>query len=292
MKGSVFGRAIPGIGIRKGKMFWQRMLAHRVGMVGLAVILIIILVAILAPWIATHDPLKVDVVNREAPPSGQFFFGTDDFGRDIFSRIIYGTRISLYISFLSVLIATIFGVAIGGITGYYGGWMDNMIMRVMDAIMSFPAILLAIGIMAVLGPHLINVVLALGFVYIPRFARIVRGSVLSLKEKEFVEASRAMGNSDLVIIARHILPNCMAPLIVQATVSLAYAILAEATLSFLGLGAPPPAPSWGNILSDARNFMLDAPWMTVFPGIAVTIAVVGFNLFGDGLRDVLDPRMK
>lgn len=273
-------------------MFWQRMLAHRVGMIGLALIVAIVLIAILAPWIATHDPLKVDVVNREAPPSGQFFFGTDDFGRDIFSRIIYGTRISLYISFLSVLIATIFGVVIGGTTGYYGGWMDNWIMRVMDAIMSFPAILLAIGIMAVLGPHLINVVLALGFVYIPRFARIVRGSVLSLKEKEFVEASRAMGNSDLVIIARHILPNCMAPLIVQATVSLAYAILAEATLSFLGLGAPPPAPSWGNILSDARNFMLDAPWMTVFPGIAVTIAVVGFNLFGDGLRDVLDPRMK
>jgi len=170
--------------------------------------------------------------------------------------------------------------------------IDNVIMRFMDAIMAFPAILLAIGIMAVLGPHMINVVLALGFVYIPRFARIVRGSVLSLKEKEFVEASRAMGNSDWVIIMRHILPNCMAPLIVQATVSLAYAILAEATLSFLGLGAPPPAPSWGNILSDARNFMLDSPWMTVFPGVAVTLAVVGFNMFGDGLRDVLDPRMK
>jgi peptide/nickel transport system permease protein len=162
----------------------------------------------------------------------------------------------------------------------------------MDAVMGFPAILLAIAIMAVRGGNLYNVVIALGFVYIPRFARIVRGSVLSLKEKEFVEASLAMGNSDLFIIFRHILPNCMAPLIVQGTISLAYAILAEAALSFLGLGAPPPAPSWGNILSDARNFMLDAPWMTVFPGIAITLAVLGYNLFGDALRDVLDPRLK
>ncbi len=281
------------MGIKRiGKMFWQRMLSHKVGMIGLVLIVAIILIALLAPWIATHDPLKVDVANREAQPSAKYLFGTDDFGRDIFSRVIYGTQISLYISCLSVLLATIFGVIIGGISGYYGGMTDNVIMRFMDAVMAFPAILLAIGIMAVLGPQMINVVLALGFVYIPRFARIMRGSVLSLKEKEFVEASRAMGNSDWVIIMRHILPNCMAPLIVQATVSLAYAILAEAALSFLGLGAPPPAPSWGNILSDARNFMLDSPGMTVFPGIAVTLAVVGFNMFGDGLRDVLDPRMK
>ena len=273
-------------------MFWQRMLSHKVGMIGLVLIVAIILVALLAPWIATHDPLKVDVANREAQPSAEYFFGTDDFGRDIFSRVIYGTQISLYISCLSVLLATFFGVIIGGISGYYTGLTDNVIMRLMDAVMAFPAILLAIGIMAVLGPQMSNVVVALGFVYIPRFARIMRGSVLSLKEKEFVEASRAMGNSDWIIIMRHILPNCMAPLIVQATVSLAYAILAEAALSFLGLGAPPPAPSWGNILSDARNFMLDAPWMTVFPGLAVTFAVVGFNMFGDGLRDVLDPRMK
>jgi peptide/nickel transport system permease protein len=170
--------------------------------------------------------------------------------------------------------------------------VDNIAMRLMDALMSFPAILLAIGVVAMLGPNLYNVVLALGIVYTPRFARIVRGSVLSLREKEFVEASLAMGNSDLVIIFRHILPNCMAPLIVQITSSLAYAILAESSLSFLGLGAPPPAPSWGNILSDARNFMLDNPWMTVFPGVAITLAILGFNLLGDALRDVLDPRLK
>jgi len=272
-------------------MAWRRLFEHRLGMIGLVVILGNILLAILAPWIAS-DPLKVDVANREAFPSREFFFGTDEYGRDIFSRVIYGTRISLYISLLSVAVASIFGVAIGAVAGYYGGLTDNILMRFMDAIMSFPAILLAIGIMAVLGGHLFNVVIALGFVYIPRFARIIRGSVLSLKEKGFVEASLAMGNSDLIIIWRHILPNCTAPLIVQATVSLAYAILAEASLSFLGLGAPPPAPSWGNILSDARNFMLDAPWMTVFPGIAITLAVLGFNLFGDALRDVLDPRLK
>jgi peptide/nickel transport system permease protein len=262
------------------------------GMVGLAVILFNILTAVLAPWIATQDPLKINIANRAAPPSHEFLFGTDDFGRDIFSRVVYGSQISLSISLLSVLAATVLGVIIGAAAGYYGGWADNILMRVMDAIMSFPAILLAIAIMAVRGGSLYNVIIALGFVYIPRFARIVRGSVLSLKEKEFVEASLAMGNSDLFIIFRHILPNCLAPLIVQATISLAYAILAEAALSFLGLGAPPPAPSWGNILSDARNFMLDAPWMTVFPGFAITLAVLGYNLFGDALRDVLDPRLK
>jgi len=261
-------------------------------MVGLAVILFNILTAVLAPWIATQDPLKINIANRAAPPSQEFLFGTDDFGRDIFSRVVYGSQISLSISLLSVLAATVLGVIIGAAAGYYGGWVDNILMRVMDAIMSFPAILLAIAIMAVRGGSLYNVIIALAFVYIPRFARIVRGSVLSLKEKEFVEASLAMGNSDLFIISRHILPNCLAPLILQATISLAYAILAEAALSFLGLGVPPPAPSWGNILSDARNFMLDAPWMTVFPGLAITLAVLGYNLFGDALRDVLDPRLK
>jgi peptide/nickel transport system permease protein len=273
-------------------MTWKRLLSHRMGMLGCAVICLNVMTALLAPWIATHDPLKISIPDRGLPPSKAFLFGTDDFGRDVFSRIVYGTRISLAISLSSVVVALAFGVLLGGLAGYYGKWADNLIMRCMDAVISFPAILLAIAIMSVRGGHLYNVVIALGFVYIPRFARIVRGSVLSLKGKEFVEASLAMGNSGLVTLFRHILPNCMAPLIVQATVSLAYAILAEAALSFLGLGAPPPAPSWGNILSDARNFMLDSPWMTVFPGVAITLAVLGYNLFGDALRDVLDPRLK
>lgn len=273
-------------------MVWKRVFTSRIGMIGLAVILLNLFVAITAPWIATHDPLRIDIIKRELPPSKEFLFGTDNYGRDIFSRVVYGARMSLYISILSVLMATVFGVVIGGTSGYFGGWADSIIMRCMDAIMAFPAILLAIGIMAVRGGSLYNVVIALGFVYTPRFARIVRGTVLSLKEKEFVEASLAMGASDREILFQCILPNCISPLIVQGTVSLAYAILAEAMLSFMGLGTPPPAPSWGNILSDARNFMVDAPWMAMFPGITITIAVLGFNLFGDALRDALDPRMK
>jgi len=272
-------------------MIWSKLSRNRLGLIGLAVIVLNVLVALLAPFIATHDPLQIDVASQAAPPSAKFFFGADEYGRDIFSRVIYGTRISLYVSVLSVLFAAAFGVVLGAMAGYYRGWADSIIMRCMDAIMSFPAILLAIGIMAVLGARLINVVIALGFVYVPRFARIVRGSVLSVKQKEFVEASLAMGNSDAAIIFRHILPNCVAPLIVQATANLAYAILAESSLSFLGLGAPPPAPSWGNILSDARNFMLDNMWMTIFPGLAITLAVLGFNLLGDALRDILDPRL-
>ena len=270
----------------------ERFLSNKIGLIGLTVIVINIVVAILAPVFATHDPLSINLELMAASPSAQNWFGTDEYGRDIYSRVIYGSRISLYISLLSVFVATFIGGIIGAVTGYFGGLVDNLIMRFMDALMAFPAILLAIGILAALGPNLYNVVLALGIVYTPRFARLVRGSVLSLREKEYVEASRALGNGDLFIIFRHILPNCMAPIIVQATACLAYAILAEAALSFLGLGAPPPAPSWGNILSEARNFMMDNPMMTVFPGLAITLAVLGFNLFGDALRDVLDPRLK
>jgi peptide/nickel transport system permease protein len=273
-------------------MFWQRFMHNPLGMIGAVFIALNIAVALLAPVLATHDPLKINVALQTSPPSTDHWFGTDEYGRDLYSRVIYGSRISLTISLFSVMVSGFLGIFLGALGGYFGGFMDNAIMRVMDAVMSFPAILLAIGILAVLGPNLYNVVLALGLVYTPRFARIVRGSVLSLKEKEFVEASRAIGNGDFYILFRHILPNCTAPLIVQATASLAYAILAESMLSFLGLGAPPPAPSWGNILSDARNFMMDNASMTIFPGLAITVAVLGFNLLGDALRDVLDPRLK
>ncbi len=273
-------------------MIIRRFLKHRIGTIGLSIVLMIMFVAFTAPYFATHDPLKIDTRNMASPPSKNYFFGTDGLGRDIFSRVLFGARISLIVSFLSVLIASVLGVSIGAVSGYYGKWVDIIVMRIMDALMSFPAILLAIGIIAVRGPSLYNVIVAMGVVYTPRFARIIRGSVISLKEKEFVEAAIAMGNSGPEIIIRQILPNCMAPLIVQITVSLAYAIIAEAALSFLGLGAPPPAPSWGNILSDARNFMMEAPWMTVFPGIAITLSVMGFNMAGDALRDVLDPRLK
>jgi peptide/nickel transport system permease protein len=273
-------------------MFWQRMLSHKVGMIGLVLIVAILIIALLAPWIATHDPLKVDVANREAQPSAEYLFGTDDFGRDIFSRVIYGTRISLYISCLSVLLATIFGVIIGGISGYYSGITDNLIMRFMDAVMAFPAILLAIGIMAVLGPQMINVVLALGFVYIPRFARIMRGSVLSLKEQEFVQAVRSIGGTHLRILTFHIFPNTIPPIIVYATLGMGTAVLQAAALGFLGLGAQPPTPEWGAMLSEGRQYIQMAPHVAAFPGLAIFTLVLGFNLFGDGLRDVLDPSLR
>ncbi|MCB2226093.1 MAG: ABC transporter permease [Desulfarculaceae bacterium] len=273
-------------------MLLKRLLKNKIGLIGVIVIGLNLAVALAAPLLATHDPLAINLEMQAAPPSAEHWFGTDEYGRDIYSRVIYGSRISLYICLLSVVLATVGGVITGAAAGYFGGLLDNVIMRFMDALMSFPAILLAIAILAALGPNLYNVIIALGVVYVPRFARIVRSSVLSLKEKEFVEASRAMGNGDVYIIFRHILPNCTAPLIVQATASLAYAILAESSLGFLGLGAPPPAPSWGNILSDARNFMMENPMMTVFPGVAITLAVLGFNLLGDALRDVLDPRLK
>lgn len=273
-------------------MIIRKLLSNKIGLIGAVVIGINVFMALFAPLLATHDPLAINIDLQAAPPSFSNWFGTDEFGRDIYSRVIYGSRISLYICLLSVLVATAGGVVAGAGAGYFGGLTDNIVMRFMDALMSFPAILLAIAILAALGPNLFNLVIALGVVYIPRFARIVRSSVLSLKEKEFVEASRAMGNGDIYILFRHILPNCTAPLIVQATASLAYAILAESALSFLGLGAPPPAPSWGNILADARNFMMENPMMTVFPGVAITMSVVGFNLMGDALRDLLDPRLK
>ncbi len=273
-------------------MFWKRFLRHRIGMIGLGIILFNMLVALMAPWLATHSPLQIDIINRALPPSANFLFGTDDFGRDIFSRVVYGTRISLYICALSVLFASILGVIIGATAGYYEGWIDNVIMRCMDAVMSFPAILLAIGIMAVRGGNINNVVIALGFVYTPRFARLVRGSVLSLKKKEFVEAAVAGGNGDLVIIFRHILPNCMAPMIVLGTLRIGTAIITAAGLSFLGFGVPPPHATWGNILSNGKNFIFDAPWLTFIPGFAILIVVLSFNLFGEGLRDVLNPKLR
>lgn len=270
----------------------KRFFENRIGVVGLAIIVVCLLVAAFAPWLAPHDPLAVDISLQGMEPSEAYPFGNDEFGRDILSRVIWGTRISLGISFFSVIFSLGLGVTLGALAGFYGRTVDNVIMRAMDATMAFPAILLAIAIVAVMGSNMFNVVIALGIVYVPRFARIIRGSVLSLKSREFVEAAVALGASDAAIIFRHILPNCLAPLIVQTTAGFAYAILAESSLSFLGLGAPPPAPSWGNILSEAKDFMLDNPMMTVYPGLAITFAVLGFNLLGDALRDLLDPRLR
>lgn len=281
---------VPGQQARRRQIV-RRMLRNRMVLVGMAIIAVVLITALAAPLIATHDPLAQNIRARLAPPSATHWFGTDQLGRDVFSRVVHGARTALTTALWTVILSGAAGTVLGLISGYFGRRVDNIIMRAMDILMAFPDVLLAIGIMAVLGPSGWNIVVALSLVYTPRFARIVRGQVLSLKQHEFVEAARALGASTARIIRQHVLPNCFAPLMIQATVTIVYAIRTEATLSFLGLGTPPPNPSWGNILGDGRGFMRQAPWISVFPGLAIVFAILGFNMLGDGLRDILDPRL-
>jgi len=247
--------------------------------------------ALLAPVVAPYDPLRVEAARRLEPPSAEHWFGTDDFGRDLFSRVLYGARLSMWVGGMTVLIASAGGIALGLLAGYFSR-LDNPIMRVMDGLMAFPSVILAIAIMAALGPQVFNVIVALSAVQMPRVARVVRGVVLQIREFDFVEAARALGMDDRRIVLRHILPNCLSPLIVQTTFIFAYAVLTEASLSFLGVGAPPEVPSWGNILSEGRVYLRRAPWIAMFPGFAIMATVLGSNLMGDGLRDELDPRVR
>ena len=273
-------------------MFFKRLGRNKLAVAGAAMLIFLILVALTAPWLATHSPYKLSIKDRLQPPSLAHYLGTDSFGRDLYSRVVFGTAIALKVGLLSISFALVAGAILGLLSGYFRGLVDTLVMRVMDAILSFPTILLAIGIMAILGSGFINLMIALGLVYIPRFARVVRSSVLSIREKEYVEAARVSGCSHLTIMFIHILPNCWAPVIILATISFGYAILWEAALSFLGLGTPPPSPSWGSLLAEGKEFMSKAPWLTYFPGLAIAMAVLGLNLLGDGLRDVLDPRLK
>lgn len=259
--------------------------------VGATLTLAMVLMAVFAPYVATHDPLRTEVRNRLQPPSRENIMGTDEFGRDVFSRIVFGSQVSMFVGVGVVFFSTVAGMAIGLLSGYYRR-LDNVLMRVMDALMAFPSILLAIAILAALGPRITNVIVALSIVYTPRTARVVRGSVLSVREEAYVESARAIGLGDLRIIVRYVLPNVLAPLIVQATFILALTIIAEAGLSYIGAGTPPPTPSWGNILADGRPHIFRAQWMTTFPGLFIMVAVLGLNIVGDGLRDVLDPRQK
>ncbi|MEQ6377557.1 ABC transporter permease [Bacillaceae bacterium S4-13-56] len=271
----------------------SRILKSKTSMVGLFIILVLIIVAIFAPLIATHDPIDgQDILNRYQKPSAEHYLGTDELGRDIFSRIVYGTRISIQIGLIAVGISMIIGVILGGVAGYFGRWIDMIIMRFVDILMAFPSILLAIAMVTILGKGLTNAMIAIGIVGVPHFARIVRSTVISIKETEYIESARAIGAKSHRILFRHVLPNCMAPIIVQATLSIGTAILDAAGLSFLGLGAQPPIPEWGAMLVDARSALQYAPWVVTFPGIAIFLFVLGFNLFGDGLRDALDPRLK
>ncbi|KMJ56387.1 diguanylate cyclase [Bacillus sp. LL01] len=278
--------------VQSMKNFYRKLRKNKAAMVGGVLILFFVIVAIIGPFFAPYDPSVQNHVNKLATPSSEHWFGTDHHGRDIFSRIIHGMSITLYIGLFSVIIGTVFGVFLGLISGYYGKRVDAFIMRCMDVLLAFPGILLALAIVSVLGGSLTNVIIAVGIFSIPVFARIVRGSVLSVRKLEYIDAVRALGASDGRIIFKHILPNILSPIIVQATLRMATAILTASGLSFLGMGAQPPTPEWGAMLSAGRNYMYDAPHVALFPGLAIVIVVLAFNIFGDGLRDALDPKMK
>ena len=271
---------------------WRRLKRNRAAVVGGVIVLLFVSVALLAPILSPYNPNEGDLVKRLKPPSREHLLGTDSLGRDLLSRVIFGARISLQIQIVSVVIALVIGTALGMMGGYYGGKFDHVIMRLMDILLAFPGIFLAISIIAVLGTGLLNLMLAAGIYSVPQFARIVRGSVLSLKEKEFIEAARAVGESDFNILFRYLLPNSMAPIIIQTTLRMATVLLTASGLSFLGLGVQPPTAEWGAMLSNARAYLITAPHVATVPGLAIMLVVMGFNLFGDGLRDSLDPRLR
>jgi peptide/nickel transport system permease protein len=270
---------------------WRRLLNHRSVMFGLTLFGSVVLVALLADLIAPHDPLKNNFRYRLGEPNDIHWLGTDRAGRDVLSRIIHGSQVSLRIGLMVVVVTAVFGAVIGGLAGYFRK-LDNVIMRVMDAMMAFPGILLAIAIAAVLGPSEFNAVLALAITYTPRTARVARAAVLVVREMPYVEAARAVGAGHMRILLTHVLPNGLTPLIVQLSYIFAIAILAEAVLSFIGVGPPPPLATFGNIIADGRDYIQEAPWICLYPGLAIAITVLGLNLIGDGLRDALDPRMK
>lgn len=275
-----------------GAHAWRRLKKRRTAMVALVLLVILAALAIFAPLIATHDPTQQSWRAVRQAPSLTHWFGSDEVGRDIFSRVVYGTRASLSAGVISVAIAILAGVPLGLLAGYVGGWTDSLISRVTDAMLACPFLILAIALAAFLGPSLQNAMIAIGITATPVFVRLTRGQVLSIKVEDYVEAARAVGNTKVRIAWKHILPNVMPQLLVQGTLTIATAIIAEASLSFLGLGQQPPAPSWGSMLNVAQRFLSNAPWMAVFPGLAIFVTVLSFNLLGDGLRDALDPKAK
>jgi peptide/nickel transport system permease protein/oligopeptide transport system permease protein len=259
------------------------------GRIAIATLLVLGLAAIFAPLVTTHDPLEMHMADRFAPPSGTYWFGTDEFGRDIYSRLVYGTRVSLLASVVAVSIATVIGVPFGLAAGYFGGYFDSLVMRLVDFMLAVPGIILAMVIVVVLGPNVLNAMVAIAIIGIPTMARLTRASTLAAREREYVEAARSIGASDRYILTRTILPNIAAPIIVQVAIAAAAAVLLEATLSFLGLGTQPPTPSWGNLLSTARQYMFNSTWYGVFPGLLITILVLSLNSLADVIREILDP---
>lgn len=271
---------------------WRRLVRNKLAMIGLAIVIIMALIALLAPYIAPYDPTYREKTASQQGPSASHWFGTDILGRDIFSRVLYGTQISMLVGVIAVAISLAIGLFLGAISGFFSGIPDAIIMRIADIFFAFPYILGAIAIMTILGPGVLNIFIAIGLLGWASVARLFRSSILSIKEKEYIEAARALGASNSRIIMKHILPNSFAPLIVYSTMNVGTAIIVEAALSFLGLGVQPPTPSWGKMLSESLNYINSAPWLMFFPGLAILITVLGFVLLGDGLRDALDPKLK
>lgn len=271
---------------------WNGFKKSKAAIVGTAIVLFFVILAIFGPWIAPQGLNEHDMKIRLQAPSAEHWFGTDDYGRDILSRVIHGARVSLSVGFLSVIGSIIVGSVLGIIAGYYGKWWDTIISRIFDIMLAFPSILLAIAIVAVLGPSLQNALIAIAIINVPTFGRLIRSKVLSVKQEEYIMAAKAIGMKDYRILLSHILPNSMAPVIVQGTLAIATAILEAAALGFIGLGAQVPEAEWGRMLSDSRQYLTNAPWTLFFPGLAIMLTVLGFNLMGDGLRDALDPKMK
>ena len=281
-----------GIGaeVKRGSRLWARISSNKMLIIGGIVVIFFLFMAFFAPLITQYSPTKMNFRAKFAPPSAEHLMGTDHFGRDTYTRIVYGARVSFQVGLVAVSIGLIGGLIFGAVAGFVGGIVDDILMRMMDALLAFPPLLLAIGLVASMGPSLKTVSISIGVVYIPRFARVMRSSVLTEKEKEYVEAARAIGQSGFKILIKHIGPSTISPMIVLATIIFALAIIIEATLSFLGVGLPPPAPSWGTMLDESRRYLSVSVWMALFPGITISIAVLGFNMVGDGLRDLLDPR--
>ena len=274
------------------RQVWRHLRKNRMAMIGLAILLIFLITSIFAPYLTPHDPVKLDLINAVQPPSSENLMGTDWQGRDVFSRILHGGRISLAIGFITVIIGLGVGIPVGTLSGYFGGKLDLFVQRLIDIMLAFPGILLAIVVVAILGVGVEQVMIAVGISTIPIYTRLVRGSVLSVKEEGYITAAKGLGIGDARIVVRHILPNCLGPIIVMSTFRIATSILWAAGLGFLGLGAQPPDPEWGAMLSRGREYMRAAPYLTTFPGMAIFLLVLGFNLIGDGLRDALDPRSR
>ncbi len=277
---------------RRGELrrIYDRFARRRGGVIGLAILLAFLLLAVFAQVISPYDPVAQDYSAALTPPSRAHLLGTDNFGRDVLSRLIYGSRVSLLVGFGAVLVSLVIGVSLGAVAGYYGGLTETVLMRIVDGLLSFPALILAIALMAILGLGLQNIMIAIAVGFIGHFARVTRGDVLNIKGDTFIEAAKLMGVSNPAIIAGHVLPNILSPIIVQAVLRVSAAILTESSLSFLGLGLPPPTPTWGFMIAEGRGFIVMAPWISTFPGVALFFVVFGLNLFGDGLRDALDPK--